>query len=374
MEGDFRSLLIRSLSAIFLSTPSGWRATRLFVMRFAPKLFLSTPSGWRATYQRERRGWMRVISIHALRVEGDTATLTDGGINVTFLSTPSGWRATFLRCRFLSGFGDFYPRPPGGGRPDKRRPRCLSATFLSTPSGWRATLSDTAKVKNDKFLSTPSGWRATTFRAAQGPRTPISIHALRVEGDGMTDSFALSAWISIHALRVEGDRRFCLSTRHPHHFYPRPPGGGRQVHRFRILPRIRFLSTPSGWRATTKPTAWKSSVSHFYPRPPGGGRRKKVQQMSKFTTISIHALRVEGDRCPDVPKGLCLLFLSTPSGWRATIQAATAGTRISPFLSTPSGWRATFRCKAIRSKLQNFYPRPPGGGRPFRPSPTGHSL
>ena len=34
--------------------------------------------------------------------------------------------------------------------------------------------------------------------------------------------------------------------------------------------------------------------------------------------ISIHALRVEGDRCFHDVKHQIVLFLSTPSGWRAT--------------------------------------------------------
>ena len=57
----------------------------------------------------------------------------------------------------------------------------------------------------DKFLSTPSARRAT--RWAKRPRSgcPISIHALREEGDGVevvVDGFFV---ISIHALREEGD-------------------------------------------------------------------------------------------------------------------------------------------------------------------------
>ena len=79
---------------IFLSTPSGWRATTL--IRFSQLLseFLSTPSGWRATpdlYIMQRGGW---ISIHALRVEGDTIHRADQHPDPTY----------------------FYPRPPGGGR------------------------------------------------------------------------------------------------------------------------------------------------------------------------------------------------------------------------------------------------------------------
>ena len=58
-----------------------------------------------------------------------------------------------------------------------------------------------------EFLSTPSGWRATTFRAARDPRTPISIHALRVEGDSFRRKVGHRVHISIHALRVEGDSK-----------------------------------------------------------------------------------------------------------------------------------------------------------------------
>ena len=56
-------------------------------------------------------------------------------------------------------------------------------------------------------------------------------------------------------------------------FYPRPPGGGRQIPDVQSAFHVIFLSTPSGWRAT--PSAFLL--------PPD-------------THISIHALRVEGDR------------------------------------------------------------------------------
>ena len=58
----------------------------------------------------------------------------------------------------------------------------------------------------------------------------ISIHALRVEGDaGDVISRVALVLISIHALRVEGDASsISVATR-----------------------KILFLSTPSGWRATS---------------------------------------------------------------------------------------------------------------------------
>ena len=81
-----------------------------------------------------------------------------------------------------------------------------------------------------EFLSTPSGWRATCILYAAGGLLQISIHALRVEGDAAAGSKAgVFFQISIHALRVEGD------------------GGSFE----RFFDRSLFLSTPSGWRATS---------------------------------------------------------------------------------------------------------------------------
>ena len=57
--------------------------------------------------------------------------------------------------------------------------------------------------------------------------------------------------ISIHTLRVEGDRGYDNGVVISYDFYPHPPGGGRLVAKAgRISMPKRFLSTPSGWRAT----------------------------------------------------------------------------------------------------------------------------
>ena len=78
------------------------------------------------------------------------------------------------------------------------------------------------------FQSTPSVWRETDFVPTVYTKWLISIHSLRVEGDGSVDDFEVviypfqstpSVWrethnfritflalfISIHSLRVEGD-------------------------------------------------------------------------------------------------------------------------------------------------------------------------
>ena len=177
----------------------------------------------------QRGGW---ISIHALRVEGDSTIQPTPPRPNVFLSTPSGWRATV----------------------DTLCPPIEETGFLSTPSGWRATsFSFFLHFSYDVFLSTPSGWRATTFALSLLAKRRGNFYPRPPGGGRHRPELAAAAVarISIHALRVEGDRG------------PKP----------HLLSVNLFLSTPSGWRATAK-----LSVGFAVHRP-----------------ISIHALRVEGD-------------------------------------------------------------------------------
>ena len=57
---------------------------------------------------------------------------------------------------------------------------------------------------------------------------------------------------------------------------------------------------------------------NFYPRPPRGGRRSKVYTLDIAHSISIHALREEGDDKHALVIKLLKIFLSTPSARRAT--------------------------------------------------------
>ncbi len=58
----------------------------------------------------------KIISIHALREEGDCInSVLDSGI-LKFLSTPSARRATFRNTQYPIIHSHFYPRPPRGGR------------------------------------------------------------------------------------------------------------------------------------------------------------------------------------------------------------------------------------------------------------------
>ena len=170
-----------------------------------------------------------------------------------------------------------------------------------------------------KFLSTPSARRATVQQTEQPkPEKTISIHALREEGDLLWEHWENMFGISIHALREEGDadkgnafvggnnfyprpprggRRWqCCSWQKNTNFYPRPPRGGRQVIKPVRLADRKFLSTPSARRATQDHTAQPNPKTYFYPRPPRGGRRGVPACPAVPVSISIHALREEGDR------------------------------------------------------------------------------
>ena len=258
-----------------------------------------------------------IISIHALREEGDTSSKT------------MFWRAK-----------NFYPRPPRGGRRHRGRD-CIHAPHISIHA-LREEGDLSSIVKLPPHIISIHALREEGDRMAlpglqsQG----ISIHALREEGDVdtkeaykqileflSTPSARRATWtgscrtshtsISIHALREEGDPAGEYSGRSGRDFYPRPPRGGRPTSSGSFTTAPRFLSTPSARRATvaaeTPKPAKKISIhalreegdfrdsstttkkGDFYPRPPRGGR--------PFEAVEIFTKD---------------LFLSTPSARRAT--------------------------------------------------------
>ena len=169
---------------------------------------------------------------------------------------------------------------------------------------------------------------------------PISIHALREEGDLLHVGSAQAFNISIHALREEGD----------------VPSGI-------CVPGVPvFLSTPSARRATASVAPILLAMAYFYPRPPRGGRPVVRAGDAATVPISIHALREEGDLAAasacqsaaisihalreegdtltiNIPAG-AYQFLSTPSARRATTSGRFPISHVI-FLSTPSARRAT---------------------------------
>ena len=79
--------------------------------------FLSTPSARRATRTAVGYRLKSIISIHALREEGDAIGVETHRQVTEFLSTPSARRATASVRGFEPSLYNFYPRPPRGGRP-----------------------------------------------------------------------------------------------------------------------------------------------------------------------------------------------------------------------------------------------------------------
>ena len=145
--------------------------------------FLSTPSARMATHLEIPLESAIIISIHALREEGDRTRPTRAS---------SGW--------------NFYPRPPRGGRPMEGYLKAKESLFLSTPSARRATAlrTPTITTTSDFYPRPPRGGRPRRGRCSRSVML-ISIHALREEGDVPRAAAGRQSGISIHALREEGD-------------------------------------------------------------------------------------------------------------------------------------------------------------------------
>ena len=261
-EGDGSDLHQSTLVGLFLSTPSARRATAAHAKKARTRKFLSTPSARRATEHIADIDFQVVISIHALREEGDSRKQGKTPLKSYFYPRPPrGGRLSLSGVTFVHF--DFYPRPPRGGRLRTSQPTAAARSFLSTPSARRATCGSSPAMDGPLvFLSTPSARRATRFcwRPGAGP------------------------W----------------------HFYPRPPRGGRLKVIGRIFDGMKFLSTPSARRATAVCSAalagGKISIhalreegdsmaaisgrkrANFYPRPPRGGRQQKQRQNLYFQT------------------------------------------------------------------------------------------
>ena len=214
--------------ALFLSTPSARRATIINGFQMAQvQLFLSTPSARRATRQLAGNNQAGLISIHALREEGDFTASSLSPVSaisihalreegdllglflklpiIRFLSTPSARRATSCTMAKQSEWRYFYPRPPRGGR---RRyfPAwpCRCHFYPRPPRGGRRQAQVAECRLSDFYPRPPRGGRPalTASRSRTG------------------------------------------------NFYPRPPRGGRLISALLIYSSLVFLSTPSARRAT----------------------------------------------------------------------------------------------------------------------------
>ena len=146
-----------------------------------------------------------MISIHSLRVEGDSGFTLVPNPEEAFQSTPSVWRETQMRMQkhVVRGFQS----TPSVWRETSRHLSCLTYPTISIhslrvegdyngafemlrnrhfnplpPCGGRQ-YSAIASRLCPSFQSTPSVWRETAAVLLAGVDYGISIHSLRVEGD-----------------------------------------------------------------------------------------------------------------------------------------------------------------------------------------------
>ena len=192
--------------------------------------------------------------------------------------------------------------------------------FLSTPSARRATQDQIHHLwRGGHFYPRPPRGGRQLSTNLPSYQFMISIHALREEGDPCGQCVVVVGVISIHALREEGDSYQQGLSRMWTNFYPRPPRGGRPAQSSVFeSSQEQFLSTPSARRATASwtgaragqtisihalreegdfvSTLFSARVHNFYPRPPRGGRLFVFCHDVAHPCISIHALREEGDR------------------------------------------------------------------------------
>ena len=177
-------------------------------------------------------------------------------------------------------------------------------------------------VKAILFLSTPSARRATSAIRKLGQSTeyfyPRPPRGGRRRGNA---GFGVYSPISIHALREEGDLVTFADISTRPYFYPRPPRGGRRNTSYQRAVEDIFLSTPSARRATNCAPPPCLPVRYFYPRPPRGGRRRTYLWERNEKGISIHALREEGDRSGRTARRVpCHFYPRPPRGGRPELQ------------------------------------------------------
>ena len=123
-------------------------------------------------------------------------------------------------------------------------------------------------------------------------------------------------------------------------FNPRPPRGGRP------------------WRSQTD----KKVLFNFNPRPPRGGRRSNADVWGYIHSISIHALREEGDRTPEASvAGYDHFNPRPPRGGRQYILLGAVLTfSISIHALREEG---DIKITNLAWYPNDFNPRPPRGGR-----------
>ena len=186
---------------------------------------------------------------------------------------------------------------------------------------------------------------------------------------------------------MEGDPGKSIPLIQVLYFNPLPPHGGRpealsplgekfgiSIHSLRMegdpssasvnFLSMSFQSTPSAWRETCNKCSTGSRWGNFNPLPPHGGRPGIDNNHSTRAIISIHSLRMEGDRTGGVSTIVEKLFQSTPSAWRETAKKQKARQRRCISIHSLRMEGDLLSSRAFR-QLSHFNPLPPHGGRPL---------
>ncbi len=186
----------------------------------------------------------------------------------------------------------------------------------------------------------PHGGRQLEYArpAVEENFNPLPPHGGRPIGKAVGDDVPD---ISIHSLRMEGDATLKHNWGISRYFNPLPPHGGRLVAGYRRTHVARHFNPlpPHGGRLFL----FLFSVfmtENFNPLPPHGGRQLTFDLeyiITYFNPLPPHGGRPfsSSDR---VTRSL---FQSTPSAWRETSTWVMVLSRFTVFQSTPSAWRET---------------------------------
>ena len=170
----------------------------------------------------------------------------------------------------------------------------------------------------------------------------ISIHALREEGDQREAEWEerYGTFLSTPSAR-RATNNYVKNFHHRRYFYPRPPRGGRLNANIASGFAGVFLSTPSARRATEGvERPWRNLTISIHALREEGD--PALRRRGPDAGISIHALREEGDvkQEPLPARKRKNFYPRPPRGGRLVNSAVLCYTMA--FLSTPSARRATY--------------------------------
>ena len=283
----------------------------------------------------------------------------------------------------------FNPLPPHGGRHLSRSVAVTARSFQSTPSAWRETLDSIPILYTSfPFQSTPSAWRETPG-ADLGRKNSRYFNPLPPHGGrhSSRNASSLAAIISIHSLRMEGDLIDSTSQTKIRRFQSTPSAWRETTPVNQFIRYQTFQSTPSAWRETTSESSESESpnISIHSLRMEGDRSRLLLDHVSG---ISIHSLRMEGDefrlllfpdrfisihslRMEGDPAGAVLpenLHISIHSlRMEGDLFGSLRSTAAPVFQSTPSAWRETVY--NTQASLEDAFQSTPSAWRETRGSP-----